>query len=77
MTKKLRVTVFALVAVLALSSGSAIAATATGSFGYYGPQAGWSYKNQNTIHSYPTSVYAVTAAYTNPGGNAPAGYIGV
>lgn len=55
------------------------AGSTTGVYGYYGPQAGYSYKNQNSIYTNGTygPVYAYVGVNTQKGGNAPSGYIGL
>ena len=59
-------------------AGPAYAGSVTGIWGYYGPQAGISYQNQNAVYTNGPSgpEYAYTTASTQ-GGNAPAGYMGV
>ena len=77
-----RRTVSAAAVAIALAVGAsaapAFAGTAYGSWGYYGPQSGISYKNRNAIVTNPgSSVYGWTVAQTQSGANAPAGYMGV
>lgn len=61
----------------------ALAGTASGSWGYYGPTGGYTYRNQNTIYTKssgsPLGAWAMTYAETSPSGqgNVPTGWIGV
>jgi hypothetical protein len=57
-------------------AGVAVAGSAYGSFGYYGPQAGYSYKNQNSVLTGSGSPQGFVNAITQDNSNAPGGYMG-
>jgi hypothetical protein len=63
-------------AVVISSAGPALAATAYGNWGYYGPYAGFSYKNQSYVSNSPWLV-ARSRVQVTAGGTAPTGYIGI
>ncbi len=61
-----------------LLSGTAMAGTATGSWGFYGPQAGIAYANRNQIWTAsPSTARGLTEVETTNGVSAPTGYIGI
>ncbi|MEE4540353.1 ATP-dependent Lon protease [Streptomyces sp. V4-01] len=55
----------------------ASAATASSSWGAYGPVHGYRYENLAAVTTTSSRVYAVTEAYNAGSGNVPTGYIGV
>ncbi len=63
-------------AVVISSAGPALAATAYGSWGYYGPYAGFSYKNQSYVSNSPWLVARSRVRETS-GATVPTGYIGI
>jgi hypothetical protein len=67
----------ALLSCVILSAPTAMAGTAVGAWGYYGPQAGIAYRNQNTIVTGSSYAYGNIYIQTQPLGTlAPAGYMG-
>ena len=62
--------------VVAIAPSAAWAGTASGSWGHYGPYAGYNYRNQSTITTNVPQAFANTIVEPTSGGSAPAGYMG-
>lgn len=75
--KNLKTAVLAFIVgiLFATSTATVFAATATSSWGYYGPYLGYSYKNQAMV-SDNVRLYASTTAANQATGNVPTGYMG-
>lgn len=77
MRKNIRTATFAIVLGLCLgASGAALAGTAYGSYGYYGPQAGYSYQNFNQISTGSGDPQSWIWIQTQSGSSVPSGYMG-
>jgi hypothetical protein len=63
--------------ILVTSAVPASAGNAAGPSGYYGPHAGYNYRNQSEIWTNTTVSWAYTIAANQASGNVPSGYMGL
>jgi hypothetical protein len=63
--------------IITTPASPAVAGNASGSWGYYGPHAGYYYKNQSEVWTNTTVAWAYSTAANQSSGNVPSGYMGI